>query len=81
MSIEAQAQTEIRPWYREPWPWFLITLLSTVVIAGLITAWLAFTTEDELVVTERQYQQIRAELKASPAPESTPPASDQDDDD
>lgn len=39
-----------KPWYREPWPWFLMSLPATAVIAGLITAWLAYSTADGLVV-------------------------------
>ncbi len=39
-----------KPWYREPWPWFLISLPATAVIAGLTTAWLAFQSADGLVV-------------------------------
>jgi hypothetical protein len=73
--------TEIRPWYREPWPWFLIILLSTVVVAGFITAWLAFNGADPLIISDREYQAVRAELKASPAPDTPPQGSDQDDDD
>ena len=39
-----------RPWYREPWPWFLISLPATAVIAGLATVWIAATIADGLVV-------------------------------
>lgn len=39
-----------KPWYREPWPWFLISLPATAVIAGLITVWIAVTSADGLVV-------------------------------
>lgn len=78
---QEQIQAEIRPWYQEPWPWFLIILLSTVVIAGFITAWLAVTTADELVVSDSEYLQIRADLKVSHAPESSKQSSDEDDED
>lgn len=39
-----------KPWYREPWPWFLISLPATAVIAGLATVWIAATNADGLVV-------------------------------
>jgi hypothetical protein len=39
-----------KPWYREPWPWFLISLPATAVIAGVTTVWIAATTADGLVV-------------------------------
>lgn len=39
-----------KPWYREPWPWFLISLPASAVIAGLVTVWIAATHADGLVV-------------------------------
>jgi hypothetical protein len=39
-----------KPWYREPWPWFLISLPATAVIAGLTTVWIAANSADGLVV-------------------------------
>jgi hypothetical protein len=39
-----------RPWYREPWPWFLISLPAAAVIAGLVTVWIAYRSADGLVV-------------------------------
>lgn len=37
------------PWWREPWPWFLMALPMSAVIAGLVTAWIAFKDPDPLV--------------------------------
>jgi len=39
-----------KPWYREFWPWFLISLPATAVIAGVTTAAIAATSADGLVV-------------------------------
>lgn len=39
-----------KPWYREPWPWFLIALPATAVVAGLATVWIAAKSADGLVV-------------------------------
>lgn len=39
-----------KPWYREPWPWFLMSLPATAVVAGLATVWIAVTHYDGLVV-------------------------------
>lgn len=39
-----------KPWYREPWPWFLMSLPATAVVAGLTTAWIAVQSADGLVV-------------------------------
>ena len=38
------------PWYREPWPWILMSGPVAVVVAGLITAYIAVATDDPLVV-------------------------------
>ncbi len=44
-----------RPWYREPWPWILMSGPAIVVVAGLYTFVLAATTTDTLV-TEDYYR-------------------------
>lgn len=41
-----------QPWYRERWPWILMAGPAIVVVAGLITAWLAVTSDDGLVVDD-----------------------------
>ncbi|MBS3934777.1 MAG: FixH family protein [Sulfuritalea sp.] len=47
---------DCKPWYREPWPWFLMAGPSIVVVAALFTAWLAWSTRDGLV-TEDYYKE------------------------
>jgi len=41
-----------RPWYREPWPWFLIAGPAIVVVASLATAVIAVKTDDGLVADD-----------------------------
>ena len=41
-----------KPWYREPWPWILMAGPATVIIAGMITLWLALESSDGLVVDD-----------------------------
>jgi len=41
---------EGQPWYREPWPWILMSGPLAAVVAGLVTAWIAVTHQDALVV-------------------------------
>jgi hypothetical protein len=41
-----------KPWYREPWPWILMSGPATVVVAGLVTAWLAVRSDDGLVADD-----------------------------
>ena len=41
-----------KPWYREPWPWFLIAGPAIVVVAGIATAFIALSTDDGLVADD-----------------------------
>jgi len=38
------------PWYRQFWPWFIMALPATAVVAGLYTVWIAMQTTDSLVI-------------------------------
>lgn len=49
-------RNDSRPWYKEPWPWILISGPAIVVIAGFITVWLAIVSNDGLV-TDDYYKQ------------------------
>lgn len=40
------------PWYRDRWPWILISGPLAAVIAGAITTWIAFSGADGLVVKD-----------------------------
>ena len=46
----------VKPWYREPWPWYLASGPLIVVVASLVTAWIAYSTSDGLV-TDDYYKQ------------------------
>lgn len=46
------ARQAVNPWYREPWPWLLMAGPAAVIVAGAITAWLAFSTSDGLVADD-----------------------------
>jgi hypothetical protein len=59
------------PWYRQFWPWFLIALPATVVIAGFFTLYLAIKYSDDLV-SDNYYrdglainQQLTQDLRAT----------------
>lgn len=45
-------RTGPEPWYRQFWPWFLIALPATVVIASFFTLWLAMKSPNPLVVDD-----------------------------
>jgi len=48
MSIDVKHS----PWYREPWPWLLMAGPAVVVVAGFVTLWLAFNSDDGLVADD-----------------------------
>ena len=42
----------VQPWYRQPWPWLLMLGPAVVVVAGIATAWIAYSTSDGLVAED-----------------------------
>ncbi len=40
---------DLEPWYKQFWPWFLMSLPGSVVVACMITIYIAITTSDGLV--------------------------------
>ena len=44
------------PWYRQFWPWLLISGPAAVLVAGAVTTWIAFASADGLVA-EDYYKQ------------------------
>lgn len=43
---------DILPWYKQFWPWFLISIPAATVVAGLVTFKIAATNPDTLVVDD-----------------------------
>ena len=71
LQNEKSELVQNQPWYRQFWPWFIIALPASAVIASFISLWLAVSNPDHLVLDEQEYQQLRSELKAqAPAEES-----------
>ena len=46
------APTDTLPWYRQFWPWFLIMLPASVVVAGFTTLYIANRHSDDLVADD-----------------------------
>jgi hypothetical protein len=40
------------PWYRQRWPWILMSGPAIVLVAGVITTWIAFDSADGLVADD-----------------------------
>lgn len=53
------------PWYRQPWPWILMSGPAIVVVAGFFTLHLAMASQDGLVVDDyyKQGKAINQSLK------------------
>ena len=70
MSINNKTQATVpapgsnMPWYSQFWPWFIIALPVSAVIASFISLWLAVSNPDQLVVTDDEYRKLKSELKA-----------------
>jgi hypothetical protein len=54
-------EQDVKPWYRQFWPWFLICLPGSAVIASLYTVSLAVRTTDSLVVSSDDGMDVVAE--------------------
>lgn len=42
----------LRPWYKEPWPWMLMSIPALTVVAGFITYGLAVSSPDGIVADD-----------------------------
>ncbi len=51
------------PWYRHRWPWILMAGPGLVVVAGIVTAWIAATTSDGLVADDYYKQGLAVNQK------------------
>ena len=51
-SIEQSKQNPEPPWYRQFWPWFLISLPGSVVIASFVTLYLVLNSPNPMVVDD-----------------------------
>jgi hypothetical protein len=56
MTMAIPVKQNGKPWYREPWPWLLMSGPIIVIIAALVSAWIAIKSSDGLV-TEDYYKQ------------------------
>jgi hypothetical protein len=52
MSNPVHTRLDDRPWHQQFWPWFLIMLPASVVVAALATMVIAFRGADDLVATQ-----------------------------
>lgn len=51
-TVNATTTPKNKPWYQEPWPWFLMIGPAIVVVAGFVTFYIAHTYKDDMVVDD-----------------------------
>lgn len=51
-TASAAAASGVTPWYRQAWPWLLMLMPTIALVGGLYTAFLAYTTNNSLVVDD-----------------------------
>lgn len=56
MNMTMVSPRDNTAWYRHRWPWILIAGPAVVIVAGIVTAWLAIVSNDGLV-TDDYYKQ------------------------
>ena len=49
---EQMSDMDTKPWYKQFWPWFIISLPASAVIAGITTVIIAFKNADDMVVDD-----------------------------
>ncbi|MGA1096324.1 MAG: FixH family protein, partial [Burkholderiaceae bacterium] len=40
------------PWWQHRWPWIILFMLSSVIVACMVTIYIAVTTRDSLVADD-----------------------------
>lgn len=50
---------DVKPWYKQAWPWFIISIPATSIVLGVNMFYLAHTTNNSLVVDD-YYKQGKA---------------------
>jgi hypothetical protein len=56
MSNLMTLRSNNQPWYKDRWPWILMAGPAVVIVAGIVTVWLAVVSNDGLV-TDDYYKQ------------------------
>lgn len=50
--MSAMTMSESKPWYKEPWPWILMAGPGLVIVAAIVTIWIAVVSADGLVADD-----------------------------
>lgn len=66
-KLSNAARRDDKPWYKQFWPWFIIALPLTAVIASFATLWIAVNNPDRSVLDRSQGSVLKSQLNAQPA--------------
>ena len=58
-------RTDTKPWYKQFWPWFVMSLPASAVVAGIITLFIANEHADSLVVDDYYKQGLAINVKSA----------------
>lgn len=66
-------RADVLPWYRQPWPWLLISGPAIVVVAGIATTWIAYRSDDGLVAEDYYKRGLLVNKAIAALPPAAPP--------
>lgn len=70
-NLSGNARRDDKPWYKQFWPWFIISLPAISVIASLTTLWIAISHPDSTVPNDHENRFLETRIKAQPATGAT----------
>lgn len=69
-------ETDNRPWYRETAMIVVLAVLGATMLSAGVIVGFAVTGDDPLVISDREYQQLRDDFRATEARDRDDDASD-----
>ena len=74
-------QSDNRPWYRETAMMIVLAVLGATMVSASVIIGFAVTSDDPLVISDQEYQQLRDEFRATEARDDYDAAEDNSEDD
>lgn len=70
-TLSMTTPQDVRPWWREPWPWILMAGPAAALVGCIVTIVLAYTWHPDTPITEGA---VRRGLVVEKAPDAAHPA-------
>ena len=74
-------ESDNRPWYRETAMMIVLAVLGATMVSASVIIGFAVTSDDPLVISDREYQQLRDDFRATEARDGYDDAEDNGEDD